>query len=316
MKVYTGWLKRSYQFYDREYQILINFNDDFNNQFRDDTDTIIIVGYVLIAVLIDILLCYLIRSHILALEAESRNIYKQILSYVNHELRNPLVPIIGLVDLTIDDLRQLGQDNIGVNLDTIISNLHTVQGHTELMKYIIDDVLTYRKIKEGKVQVNMKNVQIGPTVKLLQKTLKAKVTENPDVEFKLEIEEDLWINIDPFRLNQIILNYINNSIKCTNIGFIKLTIKRRDNQVHIEVEDTGCGVSEDMHHRLFQELSQDTQYSEKGTGLGLFIVKQLAHLMNGKVGHRNRLDGTGAVFYAIFPLGHKQDTIHSIETEI
>jgi len=184
------------------------------------------------------------------------------------------------------------------------------------MKYIIDDVLTYRKIKEGKVQVNMKNVQIGPTVKLLQKTLKAKVTENPDVEFKLEIEEDLWINIDPFRLNQIILNYINNSIKCTNIGFIKLTIKRRDNQVHIEVEDTGCGVSEDMHHRLFQELSQDTQYSEKGTGLGLFIVKQLAHLMNGKVGHRNRLDGTGAVFYAIFPLGHKQDTIHSIETEI
>lgn len=302
------WNVRTYKFYDRIYQIQIYFTDEYTDQYRDNTDLVVTISYVLIAMTINGTLCYILYSNIHNINAESKNIYKQILTYVNHELRNPLVPITGLIDLSIEDLIKLRDVPQGANLgslELVISNLYTVQGHTELMKYIIDDVLTYRKIKEGKVRIKATNVRIGSIIRNMEKTLRAKIRENPDVEFVMDIDHDLVVYADPFRINQIVLNFINNSIKFTNTGFIKLTIAQQQNMCLVQVEDTGCGVSKEMHPLLFKEFSQENgPFHAKGTGLGLFIVKQLTTMMGGKVGHKDRPYGSGSIFYVMLPLGN------------
>lgn len=306
-----GWESREVDFFQsgRSLVLYFKFHDDYADQYRDDTDTIILITFILIAVAINLVLALMYSNYKRQVEVQTADIYKRLLSYVNHELRNPLVPITGLVDLTIDKLQEIrdmpgAPDDIGL----IISDLHTVRGHTQLMHYIIDDVLTYRMIKERRLKINMETISVYGLVKTLRQTVNAKIRESPGVEFILEnTANDLFIYADKFRVSQILLNLINNSIKFTDTGHIKLTVSEvRGRECRFELEDTGCGVSEEVQRRLFQELNQG-EGPHYGSGLGLFICKNLVTQMHGKIGYHKR-DGGGSVFYFTIPQDRREDT--------
>lgn len=210
--------------------------------------------------------------------------------------------------MSIDKLESIKDTASRNSLELVISDLHTVQGHTQLMNYIIDDVLTYRKIKEGKVQVNTEVMPFSELVKSLDKTVSAKIRENPNVTFCMNTEKGLTITGDKFRISQILLNLVNNSIKFTNQGTITLDAYEKDGMCEFRVTDTGCGVDPKLEPQLFGEFIQGrTSPSNSptlhGSGLGLYICKNLTKLMGGTIEHIRHNNGIGAIFCVRLPLG-------------
>lgn len=301
------WIRQDVMYMDKTVRMFFRFSTQYEEQFRDSTDTVVIITYVLLAVILNVASLYIWYSYNRGLEVKASNVYKQLLTYINHELRNPLVPISGLVEMAIDKLESLEDSD---DIELIISDLYTVRGHTQLMQYIIDDVLTYRKIKEGKVSVNLADISVREMVRDLNRTVYAKIRENPHVEFIMDVDGSLIVHADQYRLYQIILNFVNNAIKFTDAGYIKLSIQSTGDKCRFEVEDTGCGVSPDMHNRLFNEFSQEGNRHD-GYGLGLFISRNLTTLMHGEIGHRNRSETyeSGSVFYCVFPRSHASSMV-------
>lgn len=304
-----NFMKRTIFLFGRNLKIVIKYNEYFNNQFRNNIDITVLITYIIMIFLIDIGILYGYQNHIQQLKIKSETTYKNLLTYINHELRNPLVPITGLVTLSIGLLNDIKTQHTINDLDLVISDLYTVKGHTQLMQYIIDDVLTYRKIKEGKLKVILEDISLQNVIKDINKTISSKVGENPNVEFKIDVHDNVMIHVDKFRVAQILLNLINNSIKFTTKGFIKLSSYVHDTYCTIQVEDTGRGISPDMHKRLFNEFSQEGINSQ-GSGLGLWICKKLVILMNGHIDHRDRDNGAqGAIFYFNVPLSLNLETV-------
>ena len=125
---------------------------------------------------------------------------------------------------------------------------------------------------------------------------------------KLLTPVDDWLIGDQLRLNQIIINLLNNAVKFTERGHIILTISQHDTQdetvfVRFAVEDTGCGMSEDMQARLFKPFEQEsagTAQKYGGSGLGLSIVKNLVTMMNGAICVKSQ-KGVGTTFFVDLP---------------
>jgi signal transduction histidine kinase len=130
---------------------------------------------------------------------------------------------------------------------------------------------------------------------------------NTDVEFLLQLEkenEDITIESDQTKLEQILSNLINNAAKFTTEGYVKLGYKFLENKLRFYVEDTGPGIPPSEHENIFQRFSKyedsNIKYSA-GTGLGLSISKGLTEFLDGEIGVASG-NGKGAIFYVDFLL--------------
>ena len=287
---------------DRPILIYFKFSREFNNQFKDISIVAIDAIYAGVVILVDLFIVFAIYNYYKKLEAERHNVYKNILTYINHELRNPLVPITGLVDMSIESLESIAKTSgSGLGLDLIISDLHTVRGHTQLIHYIIDDVLTYRKLKEGQLRTNPQILVFSEVFRDVHKTVRAKIRENPKVVFRTDLEDGLTLYADRFRVTQVILNLISNAIKFTNTGEIVIRGRLLGDMCHIEVQDSGSGVPAELTGRLFQEFVYDGGViNPSGSGLGLYICKNLVTLMGGTIGYMPAPE-RGSIFHFNLP---------------
>jgi signal transduction histidine kinase len=249
-------------------------------------------------------LVYFISNYILFNIYKTSSVKKQLnqfkysnelLGYVNHELRNPLNSIQGLIHLSIDDIDNKDDAEI---VAIIKSNLHTAENSCIMINHIVNDILDMTKLQTMKLTIHEEPVDIHVLFNDLKKILLQKSEEYPDVSFITETNIDT-ITFDRHRLLQILLNFITNSYKFTESGSIVLSFFRdSQNDITISVKDTGRGVDTKTKHKLFKPYEQ--QYNSDalrhgGMGLGLYICKMLADLMNVEIG---LIDQTiGSLFY-------------------
>ena len=132
------------------------------------------------------------------------------------------------------------------------------------------------------------------------------------LDFAAEGEIPAHVSLDPDRLRQVLLNLIGNAVKFTDAGRVRLVLRyeKEDQALHIAVEDTGAGLTDEQQARLFQRFSQVDGSSTRrhgGTGQGLAICKGLVEAMGGQIGVRGR-PGDGATFFLhiLAPLAEKQ----------
>jgi CheY-like chemotaxis protein len=184
--------------------------------------------------------------------------------------------------------------------------LERIQDSAEALAGTISDILDLSKIEAGRLTLEHVVFDFHALLNT-QGNAYAELARAKGLTFRLEIADDVprWVNSDPVRVRQIISNFSNNALKFTAKGVIGIRVLcLPSGMVRLEVVDTGPGVPPHLLPRLFQPFSQadsSTTRQYGGTGLGLNICRQLAHLMDGEVGVESHV-GEGSCFWAELPL--------------
>ncbi|MFN9764809.1 MAG: PAS domain S-box protein [Pseudomonadota bacterium] len=230
-------------------------------------------------------------------EAEAANRAKSaFLANTSHELRTPLNAMIGLAHLAR-----------GAELDEAVREryLAQVEDSAQALSAIISDILDLSKIEAGKLQLERTAFDLGA---LLEATRAGYATLASARGLVLEARIDPGARGgalgDPLRLRQVLGNFLGNAIKFTEHGQVWLRVVREDDDVRLEIEDTGPGIDAATQARLFKPFVQADQSTTRrygGSGLGLSICRELALLMGGEVGVRSE-PGRGSCFWARLPL--------------
>ena len=228
-------------------------------------------------------------------KAESANQAKnQFLSHISHELRTPLNGILGFT--------QLLQKKPTLNSDDK-EQLNTIQNCADHLLNLINDILDISKIESGKVEIISEPFDFKCFLYDLMGVFKLK-TDDKNIRFEVEYE-DLpdCVDSDEKRLRQIFSNLISNAINFTNQGSVIVTIRFKNNQLHFTVTDTGCGIAEQDHEKIFQPFVQvkSPDFVENGSGLGLTITRQLIQLLGGTIAFKSQLN-QGSKFLVLIPL--------------
>ncbi|MEN9757673.1 MAG: hypothetical protein RL755_1860, partial [Pseudomonadota bacterium] len=217
------------------------------------------------------------------------------LANMSHEIRTPMNAILGISHLiSKTHLTHKQRDYV-----------KKIQGSSQHLLGIINDILDLSKIESGKILIEQVDFKIEKVLTNLVNLISDKAKDK-GLSLVFDIDDNLpeYLNGDPLRLGQILINYANNAVKFTEKGEIIITVKvleESDDELflHFSVRDTGIGLSSDAIEKLFQSFQQaDSSTSRKygGSGLGLSISKQLATLMNGEVGVESEL-GKGSLFW-------------------
>jgi PAS domain S-box-containing protein len=216
----------------------------------------------------------------------------QFLSMVSHELRTPLNAVIGMTHLLLQEYPREDQ----------LQNLKTIKTSGEYLLALINDILDFSKIEAGKISIDHTNFSFQSLIQALEQTFYYLAREK-NIRFYLDINPEIPNALvgDPMRLNQILVNLIGNSIKFTDAGHVKLTIRclsSDEKNIHLKflVTDTGIGIPADKLDAIFERFEQVVDRNKRGgTGLGLAITKSLVELMGGVINVESEL-GKGSEF--------------------
>lgn len=216
-------------------------------------------------------------------EAESLTKAKEMfVATVSHEMRTPVNAIFGLTE-------QMLQKAIS---EEMASDLKVVHKSAEHLIALVNDTLDFSKIESQKLKIEQVDFMPDEILSEIY-TLHKDLAQKKDIEliFRNDTDINLVLQGDPIRLKQILINLITNAIKFTNQGQITVAVSGEENSeqnylLHLDVSDTGIGISKEDLHLIFDEFVQlDTNLTQKqrGAGLGLAIVKKLIFLQNGKI---------------------------------
>lgn len=271
-------------------------------------------------------------------EADATNIegnynHKSIfLANMNHELRTPLNGIIGMLTLLEDTRLTSDQQDYMYMIKECSLNLMT----------IVNDILDYSKLEVGKITLDIKSMSLLECIETTNDIVLSKIYEKSlDYTYNIDSSINEYIEGDPNRLKQILLNLISNSIKFTDKGNVFLNIKEidygtftklkklhksledvngedvngeesneskeiADLYIRFDIIDTGCGIHKSERKKLFKSFSQvNNQITSKiyqGTGLGLAISKELVELMDGFIWLDKSEINIGSTFSFVLPV--------------
>ena len=212
------------------------------------------------------------------------------LANMSHEIRTPLNAIVGFSELmvTCDDPEEKKE------------YINIIQSNNELLLRLINDILDLSKIESGIIERRKENFNLAKVCNELFVTIQAKMT-NPNVELRLDgPNSECWVLLDRNRLKQVWMNFLTNAVKCTKSGYIKMGYGIEREGLRIYVEDTGIGIPDDLHDKVFTRFEKLNEFSQ-GTGLGLTISRAIVEAAGGEVGFPSKL-GVGYTFWAWLPL--------------
>jgi two-component system, OmpR family, sensor histidine kinase VicK len=234
------------------------------------------------------------------LEAHDK-MQREFINIAAHELRTPTQSILGYSELLQDDPGEHSADM----LKSLTRNAYRLQA-------LITDILDVARIEAGSLTLERQNVDLRDLI----------TTAIIDVENQLKVsgkrieisyshrqiqrergKKEIIIHADKDRILQVLSNLLSNALKFTKEGRIEITTAKEDNEVSVKVRDSGSGIDHEIFPRLFEKFASK---SEKGTGLGLFISKNITEAHGGRIWAENNPDGRGATFAFSLPIAGRQ----------
>jgi PAS domain S-box-containing protein len=240
-------------------------------------------------------------------EAASRT-KDEFLAILSHELKTPLTAVFGWIQLL--KTRDMDRATKEKALEVIDRNLR-------IQNQLINDLLDVSQIITGKLTVHPERIDALDVIKATIETVRPSA-EAKDIALTLEGQTDFTVLfVDPARLQQIVWNLLSNAVKFTpKGGVIIVRMRRFDDELVIDVIDSGEGISADFLPLVFDRFTQadasKTRY-HGGLGLGLALARQLVELHGGRIQARSAGRGKGSTFTVSFPLPSAGKKIHAPE---
>jgi signal transduction histidine kinase len=240
-------------------------------------------------------------------ELKIRDIAQQeFINIAAHELRNPIQPILGLSEVlrfkkdegrSEEDDKQKKDEEL-LLLDTIIRNAKRLQRLTE-------DVLDVTKTESQSLQLKREQFNLRKMMLNAIADSNSQLKKDSNIKLELVTKEDVFVEADKARLNQVIVNLLSNAIKFTQgkeeEGIITIRTKTTDSRILVTIKDTGTGIDPHILPRLFTKFV--TKPETGGTGLGLFISKSIIEAHGGMIWAKNNANGEkGATFTFSLPI--------------
>ena len=269
-----------------------------------------VVAIILVLVFFTIIWRDLTRSNHYRNELEKARDYaedllrarEKLMLTITHDIKAPAGSIIGYTDLLerlIKDKRQKFY-------------LDSMKNSAQHLLALVTSLLDYHRLEAGKMDLNP--VAFRPfrlMEDIYNSFLPLAEKKNINLNYSPELEQNLTLEGDPFRIRQIVENLLSNALKFTNEGFITLTVSYSGVRLRFSVEDTGCGMSKAEQEKIFTEFTRlPGAQGQEGFGLGLSITRKLVELQNGQISVEST-PGHGSCFSVIIPLPsytHEKDT--------
>lgn len=256
------------------------------------------------------------KLEVLTKELEGKNVQLQkldrlkseFLSFASHQVKSPMAVVKGYAQLMIDG-------SLGKASDKVVETAGKMKEVADRLIKLVNELLDLRKLEEGKMTFDMADVDMVLVAKsyvdelqTLAKQKKLKLT------FESSVKE-AHVNADLQKIQQVVQNLIDNSIKYTPEGWIKVSVEEKDGQILVSVSDSGLGMSKELLDNLFEAFMRDKNSRKiiQGTGLGLYIAKQIVDGHGGKIWAESEGEGKGSVMRFTLPILSSTKTISTIK---
>jgi len=233
------------------------------------------------------------RKHV----EEANRMKSEFLSNMSHELRTPLNSILALSRVLIMQSKEKLNDEEN-------NYLEIVERNGKQLLSLINDILDLSKIESGKMDIHPEFTSIAYILNIIKENMQS-LADEKSLVINLQIPENLpKAETDENRLHQAILNIVSNAVKFTKIGSVDISVKNDQENIFIEVKDTGIGISAKHLPYIFNEFRQvdgSTSRQFEGTGLGLAIASKMIKILGGNIKVESKL-GEGSVFRISLPI--------------
>ena len=203
--------------------------------------------------------------------AESARLQSRFLSGVSHEFRTPLTSLIGFTEVLKDKLTE--QESV--------EQLNIIRGSARYMLSLVENLLDHGRLDSEGLSLQFSTVNVTEFINIIFKMLEP-LADAKNIQLKKEIvcpvEE---LSFDPIRVQQCIINVVNNAIKFTEKGAVRIQVGWREDTLNVDVVDTGIGMSDQEVDSLFNAFWQSKNHDQPGTGLGMTITSRLVEMMGG-----------------------------------
>ncbi|MBV5312565.1 MAG: HAMP domain-containing histidine kinase [Prolixibacteraceae bacterium] len=214
---------------------------------------------------------------------------------MSHEIRTPLNAIVGFSSLLTDP------ENCEEDKKTFGEQ---VQTNSDYLLNLIEDIIDVSKIEANQLTVKIQDFDVIPHIRQVIQSFQLAMPDNKNVVVAANLDmSSLVIKIDPIRFEQIIRNLLSNAVKFTEKGLIELGCKKDKGFYVFSVKDTGIGIQTENQSVIFdrfRKIDNDKQHLYRGTGIGLFLSKQLVEMFGGEIWVESEV-GKGSCFYFTIP---------------
>jgi signal transduction histidine kinase len=257
---------------------------------------------------------------------------REFINIAAHELRTPIQPILGLSEIIREGILNLAKQlqmvqgevvykqlqnantiparsdsinrfsSLSSSIEKIVPMVDVINRNAKRLEKLTSNLLDVSRIENNKsLELSNEKFDLRQKIENVINDMRSVIPNNKDIQIKFESKvrkAPVMVEGDRERIFEVISNLLSNAIKFTEEGEVVVVLDEKDGQAIVSVGDTGSGIVPEIYPNLFTKF---TTKSEKGTGLGLFIAKNIIEAHGGKIWAENNSDGRGAMFTFILP---------------